>query len=409
MESTADRLRAALGGFLTLSCGAADGAKTIGGAAMGPPSCEQALVEMPETCGDGVAQAGEVCFEVSDSLLPFPVNVEGIPEGISPGSQVVADLDLDGRAEIVALFPRELTVLEMSDDGNVRVVPTTFPAELKPLAAGLLMASADPVILATTTFPEGTAPGLVLLTSEGSAWTIAETLWEDTDSQVECVTGDFDGDATRDVLCWDGTESRLWLGADAAMPVSLPYEQEWDWSVRGVEDVDHDGTQDVAFAGDGVLLLGDAADPLERFVLAPLPYLHGSILADLDGDGHVDIIESQNMQLHEPSQFWRGHGDGTFDAEPSPSPLLKCGASYVHDFTGDGLVDLVPSYFIRAEGDELDLPLRISVNGGEGEQPTNVRVPDTNGAPALADFDGDGRLDFFVTKGHAYGFARRTD
>ena len=76
--------------------------------------------------------------------------------------------------------------------------------------------------------------------------------------------------------------------------------------------------------------------PFEDF---PVPFFRDWRLADLEGDGDVDVVllggaggESQSLTLH------LNHGDASFSTS-----LLLVGASAIADFDGDGLLDLLSS------------------------------------------------------------------
>jgi hypothetical protein len=160
-------------------------------------------------------------------------------------------------------------------------------------------------------------------------------------------------------------------------------------------DVNADGKLDVVTANWGTdsisVLLGDGAGTLG----APTLYAVGSMdrrpslaLADLNGDGRLDLVTQQGFLA-------LGDGAGGFGGV-SNWPLAS-GASSVAsgDLDGDGRLDLISIGSPFTASGVVSVRL-ASVAGGFQPQ-TIVAVPGLPTAVALADVDGDGRLDVVVT------------
>ena len=93
-------------------------------------------------------------------------------------------------------------------------------------------------------------------------------------------------------------------------------------------------------AGDSVsVLLGDGQGSFDAAVTYPAGNTHSVAVADLDGDGQVDLLAAGNTDTH--VNFWRSVGDGTFQ-ETSGIDLGNATARSVAtaDFNGDGRLDL---------------------------------------------------------------------
>src|SRR5262249_46451063 len=131
----------------------------------------------------------------------------------------------------------------------------------------------------------------------------------------------------------------------------------------------------------------------------------GVALADLDFDGDLDVlatIAGNNGQFNQLA-LWRNQGDGTlapqteFTAGPGPIGLV------VADFTGDGFPDVVTADYGRGFGAETTVSL-LAHNGQAGDAagflpPVAFPVGPYPRQLAVADVNGDGRLDLAVGRG----------
>ncbi|RAW45709.1 VCBS repeat-containing protein [Halorubrum sp. 48-1-W] len=126
----------------------------------------------------------------------------------------------------------------------------------------------------------------------------------------------------------------------------------WEWTRVVATDVDGDGDPelvvtegDLPYQGDRRGRLG-VFDPPEwdlTVLHEDLSNPHTLQVADLDGDGHLDIFVAE-MGLepsHDPRQFvFRNRGDGTFGSELIDSGVPTHEAKLV-DLDGDGQLDVV--------------------------------------------------------------------
>jgi hypothetical protein len=124
-----------------------------------------------------------------------------------------------------------------------------------------------------------------------------------------------------------------------------------------------------------------------------------SLLADLNGDGHLDLF---NTRGDSNVQVLLGKGDGTFLKYGPQYPMTKgMNSIALADFNGDGKPDLLAcGYLGYTSGDSKGNAYALALGQSGGFGPPQV----TNGSPqgvctgiAVADFNGDGKLDFALS------------
>ncbi|MCR4411092.1 MAG: VCBS repeat-containing protein [Thermoguttaceae bacterium] len=228
-------------------------------------------------------------------------------------------------------------------------------------------------------------------------------------------TGDFNGDGWTDVLYVP------WPGQDASW-YENPAGKEGHWKAHpalknvGNEspmwgDINGDGRPDLVYNIDGYLGYGtyDPAKPDQPWVFhAVTPkgnyqkYTHGIGFGDINGDGRVDIVESDCWWEH-PAQDdgkpWPRH----------PSKFAEAGAQMlVYDVNGDKLADVIAAWHCHQYG----LVWHEQVRGADGKIAWKEHVilspkPDLKSkafrvsqlhALDLVDMNGDGLADVLTGK-----------
>ena len=170
-------------------------------------------------------------------------------------------------------------------------------------------------------------------------------------------------------------------------------------------DVNGDGHLDILTADLWVsdsalsLLLGDGAGGFgPRTIVANLYKPQEAVVADLNGDGNADVVATQG-ELNQLA-ILMGDGTGAF----APPSLLATGMSFTNnvelaDLDGDGDLDIVAVGHIGGSINRAHVWLNDG-SGNFGASPaatyTVSASPDRPASFSLADMDGDGDIDMVV-------------
>jgi len=191
----------------------------------------------------------------------------------------------------------------------------------------------------------------------------------------------------------DGLPADLWVDATERL---LPRTAEWTNRVE-LADIDGDGRVDLLFANGGNYSEPGAAEPNRVFlnrgtgqpfeeaterVFGPITDFARVIkVRDVNSDGLADILVGTTFQTQ--SRLYLGAGQGTFQevtATHLPQILLSVGDLELGDADGDGDLDIVlADWGAGSNMDNIGGRTRLWLNDGDGHflDSTDARMPET--------------------------------
>jgi hypothetical protein len=228
-------------------------------------------------------------------------------------------------------------------------------------------------------------------------------------SEVGLAALDVDGDGWTDLVC-----SGVWY-RNPGKPREQMFERRvFDDQAAGahdilVADIDGDRRLDVVMMGDEKTALKSLRwytvppNPAEPWVAHPVgPPVHGALLpaglADLDGDGDLDILRA-NVWFENrdgKGRDWVAHDNIPFGRK---GPFGVCVRTAVVDLDGDGRKEVV-----MGDADIVESKVVILKNAdGKGGSWTKQELPQSFAygslhSLAVADFNNDGRPDIVVNE-----------
>jgi hypothetical protein len=291
------------------------------------------------------------------------------------------------------------------------------------LLACLLVSAQNPVpLLNQPLIPATVAPGngAFTLTINGSGFTsVAAVYWNGSLRSTTVVSGhQVQAQIAAEDVAKPGIASVTVanLGAGAVhsnvvyLPIRLPAKGIGfapspvenaieDFGAVAVGDFDNDGLSDFAVVvPDGVqLFLGKGNGTFQPPILTTLKGISGIrilVSGDFNGDGKLDLaVAAQNPRCCSIYTFL-GRGNGTFTKGESfhtKNRRYLVSPVAVADFNGDGKLDLFGDVFFHSQG---FYQIMLGEGNGGFILGSASRVAKFGGLPAIADFNADGNLDF---------------
>jgi hypothetical protein len=219
------------------------------------------------------------------------------------------------------------------------------------------------------------------------------------------TVGDFNGDGKVDVIVVSSTGASILLGnGDGTLqpPVSLDQNIGGGYSAAASGDFNGDGRLDLLFLtpdfGSGAtiaILLGNGDGTFQAPATYSVPIAPYLVLGDFNGDGKPDIAICGGLNGGVVS-ILINNGDGTFKSPVNYSVSGNVQALAAGDLNGDGKLDLV----VSSGGTSATISLLLGNGDGTFDSPivyTSNLLSIFTASVAVADFNGDGKLDLALT------------
>jgi hypothetical protein len=327
------------------------------------------------------------------------------PTGGDAQQMVVADLNHDGKPDVITAGPGVLSVLLNRGDG------TLLPHVDYPTSNGYFLATADfdndGNLDAVTVSQLAEDPVDIFLGNADGTFQQARTL------QNNCgidpwglAAGDFDGDGNPDLAIGHFGPGKLAIilgNGDGSFRFGSCADENVNEIVA--VDINHDGNLDLLgsfFKHEGgpygiATLLGagnaNFGPPLQFDKPA---LLHSLKVVDLNGDGKLDLVAMGSSSV----LTFLGRGDGTFRQPLTISSQDSVGAFGFGSFDADNVPDILIETF-RNPG-----LFRVTFFTGKGDgtfgKGGSFSIPAYAATLAGSDMDGDGKIDLVGTLPSAF-------
>ncbi len=339
--------------------------------------------------------------------------------GTHSAAGAVADFNGDGKPDLVtANTDGSVSVLLGNGDGSFQsAIRSSAGPVANALAVGDFNGDGIPDVVVTnmTSYFRGTTVSVLLGNGDGSFQSpVAYTVG--TGPRAVAVA-DL-GNGHKDIVTAndDGTVSVLLGRGDGTFQSAVTLAIGGTLSAVAVGDFDGDGRPDLAVSSTQYpsmafvkVLLGNGdgsfRPPVTYSVDPDASSMEGLAVADLNGDGKLDLVATTRTYEGTNVDVLLGNGDGTFQSlvasvvtTDQQHPIAP---TIVGDFYGDGKLDLVVSTY------EYRMQVWVLRGNGDGTFQSALDTGLPGWALAAADFNGGGNLDLLVNGGRTeVGIAR---
>ena len=331
-------------------------------------------------------------------------------QGMNLTSALAADVNGDGKLDIVGVVRNEIYLLIGNGDGSFQS-PQMIPVDAysNAIVSGDFNGDGklDFALGANPTIGSSLIP-VALSNGDGTFQVKTTTNIDLQHEPVYLASGDVNGDGKLDLVTANSQTAgfSVFLGnGQGAFSAPVDYSLADPVGSVAVSDVNGDGILDVVVSTIGQqpgfsVSLGVGDGIFGTSTSYPLGYATSAIvLTDVNGDGKPDLVavdQSSPGNLH----VRQGSGDGTFGPDvsyPTGETTLPLAAA-VGDFNADGLPDIA----VSGSGS-----VSIFFGNRTGTFNAAVNYPSSSyGGPILpGDFNGDGALDLFETPTDSKFFA----
>jgi hypothetical protein len=365
------------------------------------PSNAQSLKVYYPGDGNFTASTSPVVVETVTALtgggFQTPVSYAA---GLGPSGVAIADLNGDGKADIVVAdagtypnYAGSVTVLLGNGNGTFQSL------------TGYSTSSGSTFVAVADVNGDGT-PDLLVVNWSGSVSVLIgngngtfqpAVNYDVGNSPFALAVGDFNGDGIVDIaVASNGSNSvSLLLGAgNGTFNAGPTFAASLAPEAILAGDFNGDGIADLAVAGsNGVAVLLGTGNanfrPAVIYAAGTNPYSIAQ--GDFNGDGKIDLAVA-NLDGGNVSVLL-GNGNGTFGAAVNYAAGTNSEAVVVGDFNGDGYADLAVANFGPSSGSGGNLSVLYGNGNGTFLPAQSYLAGDTPFGLAVGNFNGDGRLD----------------
>jgi uncharacterized repeat protein (TIGR03803 family) len=341
--------------------------------------------------------SNSAAFEVTTPTSFLTLGSSNLTVGTSPAALISADVNADGKMDLVATNGKGSTISALLGKGDGTFnSQVTYATGSGPYGVSAGDFNADGKLdLAVAN--HGASTVSILLGNGDGTFQKQVSYGAGTGAQSIAV-GDFNQDGKLDLAVENGgasTVSILLGNGDGTFQTAVNYTTGTgpSWVVAG--DFNGDGVPDLATAnytaGSASILLGNGDGTFQPHV----DYSVGSeplLLAtgDFNGDAKPDLAVTDGGSNN--VSILLGNGDGTFRSAVNYATGTQPFGIAVGDLNGDGQLDL-------AVANETSGTVSTLLGNGDGTFQTQVSFVVGSGPDgvALGDFNGDGRLDLATT------------